>query len=76
MTKQKFNLKEAREGLKYILMDKSFTGFGLDEDVVKSIIHLVKTSDKEFINRLRIEIINGISNEEKFKIINKLAGEK
>ena len=53
MPKQKFNLKEAREGLRYILMDKTGAGFGLDEEITKSILHLVRTSDKEFIKRLK-----------------------
>jgi len=50
---KEFNLKEAREGLRYILMDKTIAGFGLDEDTTKAILHLVKTSDKEFIKRLK-----------------------
>ena len=78
MPKQKFNLKEAREGLKYILLDKTSAGFGLDEETTNSILNLVKTSDKEFIKRLkngpRKDTILTIDSLNKF--IDELSGKK
>ena len=77
---KEFNLKEAREGLRYILMDKTGAGFGLDEEITKSILHLVRTSDKEFIKRLKKEFafisVNLREDKTINEIIDKLAGEK
>jgi len=79
---KEFNLKEAREGLRYILMNKTGAGFGLDEETTEAILHLVRTSDKEFIKRLKMKL-DKIKDDEGYidcmiiwNEIDKLAGDK
>jgi len=77
MMEKEFNLKKAREGLKYILIDTTNIGFSLDEETAKAILHLVKTSDKEFIKRLKEARLNCYECGESMpdEVIDKIAGE-
>lgn len=61
---EEFNLKDAREALFRILtMDKSNACFGIEEDIAKSILNMVKTSDKEFIRLLKEIIMTSCENK-------------
>lgn len=82
VVEEEFCLSEAREGLKHILVDKTSAGFNLDEETTRAILHLIKTSDKIFIKKIK-EIYNYLYHRndeippEMFNdFINRLAGDK
>lgn len=79
---KEFNLRKARKALKYLLLNE----YRLEENIVNIILDLVITSDKEFIRRLKEEILY-LDKEGEFiyckkcrnlifQKLNKLAGDK
>ena len=69
---EKFNLKNKRK--KIIEASKPF----IDNKLLENIFHNIELQDKEFIKRLKEEIVlwNGTHLDNSLNAINKLAGDK